>query len=109
MNSAEIILAQLGGSRRLGAMIGAKRFTSASGGRELSFEFCGSQKAKWVRITHNDRDLYDVKFLARPKRADADGLRLPVQVAEFTDIGCDQLMNTFESFTSLYLTLGSRQ
>ena len=105
MNSAEIILQQLGGSRRLSVMIGARHFGSAQNGQELSFEFRGSKKAKWVKVLHNGRDLYDVKFLALPKKADSDGIKLPVVVGEFADIGCENLKEVFEKFTGLYLTL----
>lgn len=102
-NPAEIILSQLGGSGRLGIMIGATSFFSADEGRTLQFSFKGCREANKVTITLNSLDTYDIKFYkfnARKPNFE------PVKT--FDGIYTDMIMDVFEQFTGLYLTLHAR-
>lgn len=95
---AEIILQQLGGSRRLTAMIGAKYFSAIKNG--LSFRFSARAKngTNYVKIVLNSKDLYDVEF------GSIRGSSFKVK-NEFNDIYADQLIEIFEDTTGLYLSL----
>lgn len=102
MSAAEITVQQLGGTRRLNIMIGAKNFTSDNDGRTLGFYFYGCRAANYVKITINANDLYDITFI-RIKRKDS---KVPFEtVQEFENIHVDNLIETFENFTGLVLTL----
>lgn len=95
---ADIILAQLGGSRRLRVMIGASDMMSTDEGRTLAFKFKASPVANFVRITLTARDTYDVRF------AKIRGLKMK-EVGEMADVYADTLKRAFESFTKLALSL----
>lgn len=120
---ADTILQQMGGARRLSAMIGAKDFFSDDGGKSLVFKFPNKQKSgpNYVKITLNGKDLYDVtfsrygtekeeldpeetamykKFGIKPK-----GKMYTKVVKEYNDIFADQLVDIFEKTTGLYLRL----
>jgi len=96
LETAKTIASQLGGTRKLSVMIGAKNF----GGDDasLSFHFKGSKAANMVKITLNSDDLYKVDFY---KRWSSD-----VQLVKSVDnIYFDTLIETFEKTTGLYLSL----
>ena len=97
---ANTTLEQLGGSRRLVAMIGAKDFMSSEEGRALSFKFKGSKKANYVKITLNDLDTYDIEF------GKIWNLTYKVKM-EIANIYGDQLRGVIEDFTGLYLSMGT--
>jgi len=110
MNSAEIILSQLGGSNRLKLMIGAHNFFSKNEGRTLIFKFKGCKSANCLEITHNASDLYDVKLLkTRPMNRKTYEIPAPIVAGEFEDIYSEDLMDLIERETGLYLTLHSRR
>lgn len=93
---AETAAAYLGGFRRLSLMVGANNFAYDKGGT-LSFRFKGCRKANAVRLVLNGSDLYDVEFHKITKA----GAKL---VAAHSDLYFDQLRETFERETGLYLT-----
>lgn len=64
---AQTILKQLGGARRLKAMIGAKNFID--GGSYLTFRFPMRNQKAFCKITVNGLDLYDMEIftLRRPR------------------------------------------
>lgn len=97
---AAIILSQLGGARRLTAMIGAKDFLSDDDGKSLVFKFKGSRHANYVKITLTPADLYAVDF----KRIKRGGIEA-VDVGSFDGISADQLRELFEMTTGLYLSI----
>ncbi len=96
---AHTTLAQLGGSGKLQAMIGAHNFTSDEKGT-LGFHFKGCRKANILQIELDPSDTYNVKFLKFNKRT----LELK-DVKEYTMVYADQLKEIVESFTGLYLSL----
>lgn len=95
---ANSILSQLGGSGRLNAMTGAYAFGDTGNG--LSFKI-KNQKANYVKITLNSRDLYDVE-VGRTR-----GYTYKV-VNEATDLFADQLKPFIEQSTGMYLSLFSK-
>lgn len=105
IKAADIILSQLGGSRRLNIMIGAKDFFSDDNGATLIFRFAMCKTANRMRITLNGSDLYDVKF-EKVGRLNMKTFNVPVTVAgEFSDVYAEDLKGLIESQTGLYLSL----
>ncbi len=96
---ADIVIQQLGGIRKLHAMINAKNFSYNSEGR-LIFEFSGCKKCSVVGIQVNWKDLYDVVFYKRQRKT----YEL-LEVGKFADVYNTDLIRTFEEFTGLYLSL----
>lgn len=95
---ANTTLAQLGGSRRLSSMIGAKNFLSHELG-ELSFRFSGSRLWNYVKISLAPSDTYTVQFCKI-------GRDYSVKFgAEHAGVYADGLRALFERETSLYLSL----
>jgi hypothetical protein len=102
-NVADEILQQLGGPRRLKAMIGAKNFLSEKKGLgALRFDFMPGMgkkgKVNFVRITLDPSDTYSVEFGFKTK----SGYK---KVSEFDNIYVEQLRKLFESETGLRLSL----
>jgi hypothetical protein len=97
---ADTILDQMGGMRRIGAMIGARSFTMIKNGVQIHFPNKQRSKPNYVAITlDRGSDTYDVKFM----RIDKGGA--PKTTAEYHDIYSDSLKNLFEKETGLYLSL----
>jgi len=88
---AEIILDQLG--RRLKATIGAKDFLNLGNG--LGFKY---PRGKYVAITLNGKDLYDLQFKS------IHGVNIK-DLNSYTDVYAEDLKRTFEKETGLYLSL----
>lgn len=104
---ADITLQQLGGSRRLKLMIGAKDFLSDDNGNTLVFKFKKGplSPANYVRITLTPADLYDVEF-KKIGRLNKTTFEVPVETTDaFKGIGSDNLKDLFENTTGLFLTL----
>lgn len=93
---AETILTQLGGSRRLGAMIGAYNFLDLDGG--IQFRFKGSQTANCIRVKLNGRDTYDVEFFR------IKGLDFTI-TSTHMDVHVEELAGLFVDKTGLHLSL----
>ena len=94
------ILSQLGGARRLQAMVGAKHFLAD--GNALIFAFKGCGKANKVRIELNAMDTYDVTFYKINMRNLEKSMK---PVDETSGIYADQLVELFERFTGMYLSI----
>jgi hypothetical protein len=93
---AQTIIEQMGGVRKLKAMLGVEMFITIP--RGVKFKFFGSHKANIVEITLNSLDLYDMKFGIFKSNA--------IKLAHvFEDIYADQLKDIFEDATNLRLTL----
>lgn len=93
---ATTILNQLGGLRRLEAMIGA--YHVFRDGADLQFRFRGSKKANYIKVHLNERDLYDITF------GKIRAMKFEV-VGEYNDVYEDTMKGIFEKFTGLYLSL----
>ncbi len=93
------IINQLGGAGRLRAMVGVTQFI-ADGENKLCFQFKGSRKANRVHITLNSLDTYDVEFFKYNRKS----FECP-QVGGFENVYGDQLVEIFERFTGLYLSM----
>ena len=97
--SASEVLNQLtqsnNGMGKLAMMIGAKNFAQDSEKKFVSFKF---PRGKYVKITLNSLDLYDVEFGTIRK--------FTYKVTqEFKGLYADMLKSTFEQHTKLYLSL----
>ena len=97
-NTASIIAAQLGGTGRLNAMIGAHNFIDH--GNALSFKFKGSRVATFCKITLDASDTYTVT-LAKIRKWEL------CKEQTFSGVYADQLRELIENTTGLYLSLGT--
>ena len=88
------------GSGRLKAMIGAKNFAKSDEQMFVSFMFMrgAENKANYVKITLNGKDLYNVEF----------GKLTPTKhkiISNIEDMYAEDLRGYFEGETKLYLSL----
>lgn len=96
---AYTILQQMGGDGRLHAMVGATVLAFEKDG-SLTFRFKSCRKANFVKITLNGLDLYDMTFMKiHSKTYEVK------EVKTFENLYSDNLKETFEAFTGLYLSL----
>lgn len=93
MAIANEISKQMGGNGKLKAMIGAKDFMAIENG--FAFKY---PKAKYVKITLNGKDLYDVEF------SSIRGGKQKV-LNTYNDVYATDLKGLFERETGLYLSL----
>tara|TARA_B100000674_G_C37843568_1_gene916508 strand:+ start:562 stop:1263 length:702 start_codon:yes stop_codon:yes gene_type:complete len=127
---AQTILKQLGGARRLKAMINASNFID--GGKYLTFKFSMGKKKAFCKITLTSLDLYDMEIFSirRPRgqkitvteemveenpqmaRMLGQSFTLPSNkpdirktIAKHNNIYFDQLIELFEKSTKMYLRL----
>ena len=109
---ANTIIRQMGGSGRLGAMIGAKHFVALNSG--VRFDFKMNTKMNRCQIELNSMDTYDVKFYknckitGREKTVEAMDKKITKSqkvVEAIEGIYNDMLKSIFESTTGLYLSL----
>lgn len=101
---AGTILHQLGGQARLALMAGCKNFGSATtdGRVSVSFRIGKNPKGRsYCRITLDDSDTYTVEMGRYWKHEIKD-------MEQRVGIYADQLMDTFEDMTGLYLTFSPR-
>lgn len=85
---------------RLKAMIGAKEFVLDEKNSSISFKFMAGakNKARYMKITLNSMDLYDVEFSSFRK------FEKTVR-GSFNNVYAEDLKSLFEKETSLYLSL----
>ncbi len=105
LDVANEIARQLGGTRRLSRMTGAKNFLGDT--NSLSFTLpSGTAKngINKVKVTLDPTDTYTVRFV-RVGRSPSFKI---TEVQETSDVYADQLVRLFESATGLYLTLSPR-
>lgn len=95
---ARTILAQMGGSSRLQAMVNAKHLLDLGDG--LSFKFARSKRGapNYIKVRLTPADLYDVEF------GSIHGYDYTVKT-EHSNVHAEQLNGLFESETGLYLSL----
>jgi formiminotetrahydrofolate cyclodeaminase len=93
---ANTILAQLGG-KRFTIMTGVKNLVGDKNSLTMKLPKCAI-KAKWLKITLNSLDLYDVEFITESKGAIKT-------VKSENNLYNDQLVNCFEQNTHLYTKL----
>lgn len=105
MKPADITLQQLGGSRRLGVMIGAKDFMSDNDGRTLIFKFMRTPSANAIRITLNGMDTYDIEFIKIGRRNPKTYETPVTTTSEHKNIYAEDLHSLFERVTGLALTI----
>ena len=112
MEIANTIIKQMGGSRRLSAMVGAKNFLALNAG--VRFDFKMNTKINRCEIALNDMDLYDVKFFkickitGREKTIEAMDKKIAKShtVVNSTEgTYADMLNQIFETTTGLRLSL----
>lgn len=102
MSVATTILEQLG-NRTFILLTGAKDLVSRPDGLGMRIGK-NAKKVTHVRITLTDRDDYRVEFMRWNARATSMAI---LHTAE--SVYCDQLKDTFEAHTGLYVTLGARR
>lgn len=97
---AKTILEQMGG-RRLGMMLGVKRFIALP--RGLAFQWPNRQRTNgnYVEITLTPRDTYDMEFFNLSTRA-----KKPVK--KYRDVYAEDLTNIFERQTGWYTRMASK-
>lgn len=97
---ANTIVAQMGGSGKLKAMVGAHHFCALDKPAGVKFHFKGSRKANICQVEYDVwSDLYNFtlhKF--SPKKATCK------EVYRCNGAYCDMLKDLFESETGLYLS-----
>jgi acetolactate synthase small subunit len=107
------ILRQLGGNRFL-AMTGCKNLVFCDKENWLRMELQKNQSgAKWLKITLNGLDLYDVEFIGNKRTTNKELAALGVKITEnnpftikkFTNIYNDMLVDIFEKQTGFYTSL----
>lgn len=99
---AATIFQQLGG-KKFAVMTGAKHYGAKleeNGSTSLSFKIGRNSKSvNYVKISLNDKDLYDISFMAISK------VKRTLK-ASFKDLYCDQLVPIFEQETGMHTSLG---
>ncbi len=96
---AQTILDQMGGTRRIAMMIGAKNFMSLNekmGGVSFKFPRPQSGAPNYVKIVLNGKDLYDIEV------GSIHSTKYK-KLKSFRDIYAENLVRTFEKNTGLYL------
>jgi hypothetical protein len=89
---AKTILQQLGGDRFI-RMTGAKHFTADD--QSLTFKLASSRIGKYIKITLNGTDLYDIDFIT------GKGYK----VNTIKDVFAENLTAILEQSTGLYFSL----
>ncbi|MEN3781462.1 hypothetical protein [Priestia megaterium] len=96
---AKNTLLVLGGTGKLGAMLGAKNFNYDPKGK-LTFQFKLCQKANMVSFEVNSLDLYVITFYRfSPRKCELK------EVKVFEGLYVDQIRSVFTEFTGLDLSL----
>jgi hypothetical protein len=97
MQIAQTILQQLGG-KMFTLMTGSNNFVASQNSIKMNLKG-NKAKAKWLKITLNEMDTYDMLFFTADKQ-----LNIIVK-AEKNNIYCDQLQDIFTQVTGLYTRL----
>jgi hypothetical protein len=97
MQVAQQILQQLGG-KMFTLMTGSNNFVASQNSIRMNLKG-NKAKAKWLQITLNSMDTYDLMFFTADKQ-----LNIIVK-CEFKGIYCDQLQSVFTQVTGLYTRL----
>jgi hypothetical protein len=97
---ADITLTQMGGQRRLKAMIGAKDFFSDDKGQTLIFRFKCCPEWNRIKITLDADDTYTVTF---EKVGRAPSFKV-TRGEPVSGLYCEDLKNYFTRITGLYLS-----
>lgn len=98
MNTATIILRQLGGQGRLKAMLNARNFVELERGVQFRFSQRKRSLPNKIAIELNGKDLYDVTFY-RQGSLDCEALE------EVSDVHVEQLKGLIEDKIGMYLSL----
>ncbi len=96
---AQTLLQQLGGQRKLTAMIGAYHFMALDE-KGLSFKFEASRQFNYCKILLTPSDPYTITF----QKWNWKTFSLQNEQS-FSDVYCDNLIPIFEEATGLYLSL----
>lgn len=97
MNTATTILNQLGGKKFI-AMTGSKNFLNVGNGLRMNLAK-NKVKAKWLKITINNNDLYTMDFYTADKYFNI------TTKAKYENIYVDMMQEIFTEVTGLYTTL----
>jgi hypothetical protein len=93
---ANTIYQQLGGVR-FAVLTGSKWFKASDSG--ISFKLSrNASGANFCNVSLNGNDYYDMQFIRLRKHRDEIKQKV---VAEFEDIGCEQLQEVFRNVTGL--------
>ncbi len=98
MTIATTILAQLGSSNRLTAMIGAKLFLDCGNGLRFKFTAKAKNRSNCIAVTLDPTDTYTVVF----NRIHGTNV---TEVSSHSDVYADGLRSLIEDETGLYLAL----
>lgn len=95
---ATLILNQMGGSKRLSVMIGARNFMADTNALSFRFPANGKIKANYFKVALNNSDRYDTEL----GRIHGDSYTV---LEQGSNLYFDQLIGYFEEHTGLYLSL----
>ncbi len=113
MNFASTILEQLGGNRFL-AMTGTKNLVKNTEKKTLTMKLIPNKsKAKWLKITLNSFDTYDMEFMGEKKTLNPEWAAAGIKIFDSTTVTIekiegaydDMLQSVFTSVTGLYTRL----
>lgn len=93
---AKIIIEQMGGFGKLGAMINGRNYIAIENG--VQFDFSGVRKANKCVVTLNAMDTYEFELWKITKK-------IFKKIYALSDVYCDMLISVFEDETGLYLSL----
>ena len=99
---ATTIANQMGGTRRLSMMAGAKNF--AADGPALQFKFGAQRRFNFCKVTLRSDDTYTME-ISKVSFVRKEGVHKFTNVKTFDGVYCDQLVEIFERTTGLYLSL----
>lgn len=97
MQVANTILQQLGGNKFL-VMTGSKNLVGMENGLKMNLTR-NKAKAKWLIVTLNSMDTYDMQFVSMDKSYNT------VTKAKFEGVYSDMLQSIFTEATGLYTSL----
>lgn len=111
---AQDILTQLGGNKFL-VMTGCKTLVDMGNGIRMTLSGIANTKAKWLYITLNSMDTYDMKFVGEKKKLNKEMSVGTFKcydseiytVSEHKGIYNDMLRELFTKETGLYTSLGT--
>lgn len=95
---ANTILSQMGGTGRLGLMIGANNYTGRNDGVTFRFKSRAKNGSNCFRVTLDPSDTYTIEFIS------VRGTSVKVKES-LSDIYAEDLTRIFTEKTGLYLSL----
>lgn len=104
----EEMVKQLGGFKKLRAMLGVEKIITNNDNLSISFRFKGSRRYNYFHMALNGKDLYDLEF-GQFKSKMVGNVRVKdmdmIVKDTFNDVYFHRIKKLFENTTGLYLSL----